>query len=64
MKNEMRFQMVEKIDANRFRTFARQSQLFAQRKIATYQHIAQLKLPQEAPTAAPATASATPADEK
>jgi pyruvate-ferredoxin/flavodoxin oxidoreductase len=64
MNNEARFRMVEKIDPDRFRTFAREAQLFAERRIATYQHIAQLKLPKEAHITAPATASSTPGDDE
>jgi len=45
MKNETRFRMVEKIDPARFKMFAAQSQLSAERRIATYKHIAELKFP-------------------
>lgn len=63
MKGETRFRMVEKIDPERFRTFARQAQLNAERRIATYQHIAQLKLPREAQIAALAAPAAVVADD-
>jgi pyruvate-ferredoxin/flavodoxin oxidoreductase len=56
MKNETRFRMVEKIDPEGFKEFAKQAQLGAQRRMATYQHIAQLKLPKEAQLAVAATA--------
>jgi len=45
MKNEARFRMVEKIDPERFQRFARQAQLEAARRIAVYQHMANLRLP-------------------
>ncbi len=45
MRNETRFRMVERIDPERFRKFAIQSQLSAERRVATYQHMAQMKLP-------------------
>jgi pyruvate-ferredoxin/flavodoxin oxidoreductase len=46
MNNEARFRMVEKIDPQRFRRFAAQAQLAARRRLAVYQHMAQLRLPQ------------------
>jgi len=52
MKNEARFRMVEKIDPERFREFAKGAQLGAERRVATYKHIAQLKLQKEAQMAA------------
>ncbi|HYM60839.1 MAG TPA: pyruvate:ferredoxin (flavodoxin) oxidoreductase [Thermoanaerobaculia bacterium] len=61
MKNETRFRMVEKMDPQRFKLFARQAQLAAERRMATYQHIALLKLPKEAQMAA---AAAAPSDVK
>ncbi|MBI2212702.1 MAG: pyruvate:ferredoxin (flavodoxin) oxidoreductase [Acidobacteria bacterium] len=57
MKNETRFRMIEKIDPNRFKEFAKQAQLNAERRMATYQHIAQLKLPKEAQMAVAAVAA-------
>jgi pyruvate-ferredoxin/flavodoxin oxidoreductase len=45
MRNEARFRMVERMDPERFREFARRSQLAAERRIATYQHLATLRLP-------------------
>jgi len=45
MRNEARFRMVERMDPERFREFARRSQLSAERRIATYQHLATLRLP-------------------
>jgi pyruvate-ferredoxin/flavodoxin oxidoreductase len=57
MKNETRFRMIEKIDPKRFKEFAKQAQLSAERRMATYQHIAQLKLPKEAQMAVAATAA-------
>jgi pyruvate-ferredoxin/flavodoxin oxidoreductase len=45
MKNETRFRMVEKIDAERFRYFAREAQKAAERRIAVYEHLSKLKLP-------------------
>ncbi|MGZ5474398.1 MAG: pyruvate:ferredoxin (flavodoxin) oxidoreductase, partial [Thermoanaerobaculia bacterium] len=45
MRNEARFRMVERMDPERFRDFARRSQLAAERRIATYQHLATLRLP-------------------
>ncbi len=54
MRNEARFRMVEKIDPVGFKRYALGAQQAAQRRIATYQHIAQLRWPQAA-SAAPAT---------
>ncbi len=48
MKNETRFRMVEKIDPARFKKFAASAQLAAERRIATYKHIAELKFPGQA----------------
>jgi hypothetical protein len=45
MRNEARFRMVERIDPERFGDFARRSQLAAERRIATHQHLATLRLP-------------------
>ncbi len=57
MRNEARFRMVEKMDPERFRDFARRSQLAAERRIATYQHLATMRLPKPHEVAI-ATASA------
>jgi pyruvate-ferredoxin/flavodoxin oxidoreductase len=59
MRNEARFRMVERMDPERFRDFARRSQLAAERRIATYQHMATLRLPKPL-QAAVAAASAAP----
>jgi pyruvate-ferredoxin/flavodoxin oxidoreductase len=48
MRNEARFRMVEKIDPAGFRRYALGAQQAAQRRVATYQHIAQLRFPQAA----------------
>ena len=56
MRNEARFRMVERMDADRFNDFARRSQLAAERRIATYQHLATLRLPKP-PDAAIETAA-------
>jgi hypothetical protein len=48
MRNEARFRMVERMDPEAFRDFARRSQLAAERRIATYQHFATLRLPKPA----------------
>jgi pyruvate-ferredoxin/flavodoxin oxidoreductase len=48
MRNETRFRMVERMDPEAFRDFARRSQLAAERRIATYQHLATLRLPKPA----------------
>jgi pyruvate-ferredoxin/flavodoxin oxidoreductase len=45
MKNEARFSMVEKLDPERFRRFAREAQAEAARRIAVYEHMANLRLP-------------------
>jgi hypothetical protein len=44
MQNETRFRMVERIDPERFRRFAEQAQLAADRRIAIYKHMAALRL--------------------
>jgi hypothetical protein len=56
--------MVEKIDPVAFKEFAKNAQLSAQRRMATYQHIAQLKLPKEAQLAAASVAAAPAKDEE
>jgi pyruvate-ferredoxin/flavodoxin oxidoreductase len=65
MRNEARFRMVERMDPDGFRDFARRSQLAAERRIATYQHLATLRLPKPAAAiVAPAiAATATPEQE-
>ena len=63
MQGETRFRMVEKIDPERFRMFARLAQLNAERRMATYQHIAQLRLPREAQIAAVAESAAAAGDD-
>ncbi len=45
MRNETRFRMVEKIDAERFRRLAVGAQDAAERRIAIYKHMAELRLP-------------------
>ncbi|MBL8738789.1 MAG: pyruvate:ferredoxin (flavodoxin) oxidoreductase, partial [Planctomycetes bacterium] len=45
MRNEARFRMVERIDPAGFRRYALGAQQAATRRMATYQHIAQLRFP-------------------
>lgn len=45
MRNEARFRMVEKIDPEGFRRYARGAQQAAERRMAVYRHIAQLRFP-------------------
>ena len=45
MTSETRFKMVEKIDPEGFRRYAAESQLAAERRMAAYRHISQLRLP-------------------
>ncbi len=45
MTNEARFKMVEKLDPEAFRRYAAGSQLAAERRMAVYRHISQLRLP-------------------
>jgi pyruvate-ferredoxin/flavodoxin oxidoreductase len=45
MTNETRFKMVEKLDPEAFRRYAAASQLAAERRMAVYRHISQLRLP-------------------
>jgi pyruvate-ferredoxin/flavodoxin oxidoreductase len=45
MKNETRFKMVEKLDPEAFRRYAVRSQLSAERRMAVYKHLSQLRLP-------------------
>ncbi len=49
MRNEARFRMVEKIDPAGFRRYAAGAQRAAVRRMAVYQHIAQLRFPATAP---------------
>jgi pyruvate-ferredoxin/flavodoxin oxidoreductase len=63
MRNEARFRMVEKIDPAGFRRYAAGAQQAAARRIATYQHIAQLRFPVAAtPPDAAGTATAARRD--
>src|SRR5208337_129933 len=45
MTNEARFKMLEKIDPQAFRKYSTESQLAAERRMAVYRHISQLRLP-------------------
>ena len=45
MMNETRFKMVEKLDPEAFKRYAVGSQLAAERRMAVYRHISQLRLP-------------------
>jgi pyruvate-ferredoxin/flavodoxin oxidoreductase len=45
MQNETRFKMVEKFNPEGFRTYVARSQAAARRRVAVYQHLAQLRLP-------------------
>ncbi|MEZ6318286.1 MAG: pyruvate:ferredoxin (flavodoxin) oxidoreductase [Phycisphaerales bacterium] len=44
MSNETRFRMVERIDPERFKRFAREAQQAADRRIAVYKHLAALRV--------------------
>ncbi|MCC7293414.1 MAG: pyruvate:ferredoxin (flavodoxin) oxidoreductase [Phycisphaerales bacterium] len=46
MRNETRFRMVEKMDAVRFRWLARKARESAARRVAVYEHLAKLRIPQ------------------
>ncbi|MBL8727496.1 MAG: pyruvate:ferredoxin (flavodoxin) oxidoreductase [Planctomycetes bacterium] len=60
MRNEARFRMVEKIDPAGFRRYAAGAQRAAVRRMAVYQHIAQLRFPASSPaTATAATPNGT-----
>jgi pyruvate-ferredoxin/flavodoxin oxidoreductase len=48
MRNEARFRMVEQIDPQGFRRYAKGAQEAAERRMAVYRHIAQLRFPQVA----------------
>jgi pyruvate-ferredoxin/flavodoxin oxidoreductase len=58
MRNEARFRMVEKIDPAGFRRYAAGAQQAAARRMAVYQHIAQLRFPRAAPAPPAAEPSA------
>jgi hypothetical protein len=45
LMNETRFKMVEKLDPEGYRKYAAGSQLRAERRMAVYRHISQLRLP-------------------
>ena len=45
MTNETRFKMVEKLDPEGFRRYTAEAQLIAERRMAVYRHISQLRLP-------------------
>ena len=60
MRNEARFRMVEKIDPAGFKRYAAGAQHAAARRMAVYQHIAQLRFPH---VAAPAAVESTPTHE-
>lgn len=47
MRNETRFRMVEKIDPQRFKWLAGEAQKAAQRRVAIYQHMAELRVPRD-----------------
>ncbi|GMU36680.1 MAG: pyruvate-flavodoxin oxidoreductase [Phycisphaerae bacterium] len=61
MRNETRFRMVEKLDAERFRFLAKRAAESAVRRVAVYEHLAQLRVPKggEAPKEAAADTTAT-----
>jgi pyruvate-ferredoxin/flavodoxin oxidoreductase len=64
MRNETRFRMVERMDPEAFRNFARRSQLAAERRMATYQHLATLRLPKPAEAIVATAIAATASPEK
>jgi len=57
-RNETRFRMVEKIDRDRFKQLGHAAQEHTSQRLALYQHMAQLTLPQPQPQAEPEAASA------
>jgi len=61
MQNETRFRMVEKLDADRFRRLAIAAQTAAKRRMATYEHMAALRMPREEPPRAAEPAPVQPA---
>jgi pyruvate-ferredoxin/flavodoxin oxidoreductase len=72
MRNETRFRMVEKIDPERFKHLAVQAERASVRRVALYNHLAKLAMPQQgdgqtearepALAGAQSIASETPAD--
>ncbi|MBK8095759.1 MAG: pyruvate:ferredoxin (flavodoxin) oxidoreductase [Planctomycetes bacterium] len=60
MRNEARFKMVEKIDPAGFKRYANGAQQAAARRMAVYQHIAQLRFPSVAAAPAGAAEAAAP----
>ena len=52
MRNEARFRMVEKLDPVGFQRYAAGAQQAAMRRVAVYEHIAKLRFPHAAATAA------------
>ena len=54
MRNEARFRMVERIDPQAFREYAKKAQGAATRRVAMYEHIAKLRFPDAAPQGASA----------
>ncbi|MCC7204139.1 MAG: pyruvate:ferredoxin (flavodoxin) oxidoreductase, partial [Phycisphaeraceae bacterium] len=57
-RNETRFRMVEKIDRDRFKQLGHAAQEHTSQRLALYQHMAQLTLPQPQPQAEPEAAPA------
>ena len=57
MRNEMRFRMVERMDPQRFKRLSREAQTAAERRVATYRHLAELRMPPDA--GEPAVAATT-----
>ncbi|OPY12839.1 MAG: Pyruvate-flavodoxin oxidoreductase [Syntrophus sp. PtaB.Bin001] len=55
MTNETRFKMVEKLDPAAFRKYAVDSQIIAERRMAVYRHMSQLRLPKASIGGAPMT---------
>ncbi len=45
MHNETRFKMVEKLDPEGFRRYTTEAQRLAERRVAVYRHLSQLRLP-------------------
>jgi hypothetical protein len=56
--NQARFRMIEKLDPPRFNRLAQEAQRHANQRVALYQHMAALTLPQHAtePVGAPPAA--------
>jgi pyruvate-ferredoxin/flavodoxin oxidoreductase len=61
MRNETRFRMVERRDPERFKRLMAAAEQMATRRIAVYQHMAKLTVPDGAPADAAAPAPAAPA---